>query len=181
MYIIYESIPGSDPRLDPRMEYLASEWHYTISYINDIHKGDIILNWLNYEELTEDQAHAHKFTNAVDGEISVMQNTSNPKDLVQPTSFGDNDYEKVQYRLTSVDESNTVALLKKIMLMHAEAHFDEDTGLVQIRAEVPSLRTLKETQMYFATYFEWECAYTHAKEKTPRFSTATFSENLRLD
>jgi len=181
MYIIYESVPADDPRLDPRIEYVGSEWHYTIAHINDLHRGDIILNWLNYAELTEDQAHSHQFTNAVNGEISVMQNKNNPKDLVQPTSFGDNDYEKVQYKLSSVDESNTVALLKKIMLLHAEKHFTEETGLTQIRAEVPSLRSLKETQMYMATYFEWECAYTHGKEKQPRFATKKFSENIFKD
>jgi hypothetical protein len=178
MYIIYESLPGDDPRLDPRMEYFASEWHYTIAYINDIHRGDIKLDWLPHEELTDDQALAWKFTNAVDGEISVMQSVSNPKDLILPTSFGDNDYEKVQYKLTSVDEANAVGLLKKVMLLHAEKYFNEETGLIQIKSEVPGLRNLKETQMYMATYFEWECAYTAAKDKAPRFQTKTFSEKL---
>jgi hypothetical protein len=32
--------------------------------------------------------------------------------------------------------------------------------------------------MYFATYFEWECAYTANKDKTPQFGTTTFSETL---
>ena len=32
--------------------------------------------------------------------------------------------------------------------------------------------------MYMATYFEWECAYTANKDKTPQFTTSTFSETL---
>jgi len=64
------------------------------------------------------------------------------------------------------------------MLNFAENHFTEATGLVQIKAQVPGLQTLKDTQMYMATYFEWECAYTANKDKTPQFTTSTFSETL---
>ena len=69
-------------------------------------------------------------------------------------------------------------IITAIMLNFAEHHFTEETGLVQIKSQVPGLQTLKDTQMYFATYFEWECAYTANKDKTPQFGTTAFSEQL---
>ena len=32
--------------------------------------------------------------------------------------------------------------------------------------------------MYMATYFEWECAYTHQQDKAPQFETKKFSQTL---
>ena len=178
MYIIYESIASNDPRRDSRIQMIASEWHYTIGYIAPADEGAVNTEWLKATTITEGMANAHNFTNALDGEVPIMRNVSNPRDIVQPTSFGDSNYEKINYTLTSTDELNTVGLLKAIMLNFAEHHFTEETGLVQIKAQVPGLQTLKDTQMYMATYFEWECAYTANKDKTPQFTTSTFSETL---
>ena len=178
MYIIYETLASNDPRVDKRIEIIGTEWHYTIGYIPPEHEGQVRVEWLNATVINEGMAHAHHFTNALDGEVPIMRNVSNPKDIVQPTSFGDSNYEKIQYRLTSTDELNAVGLLKAMMLNFAEHHLDENTGLVQIKAQVPGLQTLKDTQMYMATYFEWECAYTANKEKTPQFTTKSYSETL---
>lgn len=178
MYIIYETLAGNDPRKDDRIEIISHEWHYTIGYIPPEHQGQVRVEWLNATTINEGMAHAHHFTNAVDGEVPIMRNVSNPKDIVQPTSFGDDNYEKINYRLTSTDELNAVGLLKAIMLNYAENHLDESTGLVQIKAQVPGLQTLKDTQMYMATYFEWDCSYTANKDKTPQFETRKFSEEL---
>jgi hypothetical protein len=178
MYIIYETVASTDPRTDSRIQIISSEWHFTIGYIAPEHEGAVNTQWLNATTITEGMAHAHNFTNAIDGEVPIMRNVSNPRDIVQPTSFGDSNYEKINYALTSTDELNTVGLLKAIMLNFAEHHFTEETGLVQIKSQVPGLQTLKDTQMYFATYFEWECAYTANKDKTPQFGTTTFSETL---
>lgn len=178
MYIIYETIGNNDPRFDPKLEYVSTAWHYTISKVPADHVSKVNLELLKATEITEGMAHAHHFTNAVDGEISVMKNVLNPADIIQPTSEGDADYAKVDYKLSSTDEVNAIGLLKAMMLNFAENHFTEELGLVQIRTKVPSLTTLKNTQMFFATYFEWDCAYTAGKEKTPEFQTPKYTQEI---
>ena len=178
MYIIFEAIASNDPRVDARIETIATTWHHTIAYIAPEHDGDVRIDWLKATQITRDVAYAHHFTNALEGEISIMRNIADAADIIQPTSFGDNNYEKINYKLTSVDELNAVALLKTLMLNYAEMHLTEDTGLIQLRVNVPTLSTLKDTQMFMATYFEWDCAYTANKEKRKLFSTRTFSEEL---
>ena len=178
MYIIFESIASDDPRVDARIKTISTTWHHTIGYIAPEDESNVRIDWLKATPITRDVAHAHHFTNALEGEISIMRNIADASDIIQPTSFGDNNYEKINYKLTSVDELNTVALLKALMLNYAEAHLTEETGLLQIRANVPTLTTLKDTQMFMATYFEWECAYTANKEKRPLFATRTYSDEL---
>ena len=173
-YIMFETVPGNDPRLVPEIEILSSDWHFSFARVT----GTPVTDWLNPTTITLDMLNARHFTNALDGEVGIMRSVTNPADIIQPTSFSDNDYEKVAYRLNSIDESNAVALLKAQMLNWAENNFDDQSGRIQIRAQVPGLRTLKETQMYIATYFEWECAYTHGQEKAPQFETAKFSQTL---
>lgn len=179
MYIIYETIASNDPRYTPLIEYIATEWHYTIGYIAPENLSNVNLPFYKATEINESVAHAHQFTNAVNGEISLMRSTNNPKEMVQPTSEGDADYVKVAYKMTAEDEMNAVSLLKSMMLNWAENHYTEETGLIQIRTEVPGLRRLKETQMYMATYFEIEFASTQGKEKNPLFTTPKFTvENI---
>ena len=173
-YIMFETVAGNDPRLVPEIEMIGNDWHFTFAKVN----GTPVIDWLNATTITKEMFDARNFTNALDGEVGIMRSVTDPADIIQPTSFGDNDYEKVAYRLNSIDESNTVALLKAQMLNWAENNFDDDSGRIQIRAQVPGLRTLKETQMYMATYFEWECAYTHQLDKEPQFETKKFSQTL---
>ena len=179
MYIIFETVGSADPRMDARLQVITHDWHFTIAYIAPEDEGAVNIEWLNATVINEGIASAHNFTNALDNEVGIMRNVSNPKDIVQPTSFGDNDYEKINYVLTSVDELNTVGLMKAQMLNFAENHFTEETGLAQIKTQVPGLHTLKETQMYMATYFEWDCAYTANKVKNPLFGTRVFSQQLQ--
>tara|TARA_R110000868_G_scaffold66436_7_gene197833 strand:- start:1438 stop:1992 length:555 start_codon:yes stop_codon:yes gene_type:complete len=178
MYIIFEAIASNDARIDARINTIASVWHHTIGYIAPEHEGAVRIDWLKATEISRAVAYAHHFTNALNGEVPIMRNIADPADIIQPTSFGDNDYEKIDYKLTSVDELNAVSLLKAVMLNYAEIHLTEDTGLTHIRTNVPTLSTLKDTQMFMATYFEWDCAYTANKEKRKLFSTRTFSEEL---
>lgn len=176
-YIMFETVPGNDPRLVPEIEIIGSDWHFSFARVT----GTPQIDWLNPTTITEDMFHARMFTNALNGEVGIMRSTSNPADIIQPTSFGDNDYEKVAYRLTSIDEANTVALLKAQMLNWAENNFDNDSGLVQIKAQVPGLARLEETQTYMSTYFEWDCAFTAGTEKTPQFETKKFSQVIFPD
>ena len=64
------------------------------------------------------------------------------------------------------------------MLNWAENHFTNESGLVQIRAQVPGLRNLEETQTYMATYFEWDCAFTAGQDFEPQFATAKFTQTI---
>lgn len=176
-YIMFETVPSNDPRLVPEIEIIGSDWHFSFARVT----GTPQIDWLNPTTITEDMFHARMFTNALNGEVGIMRSTTNPADIIQPTSFGDDDYEKVAYRLTSIDESNTVALLKAQMLNYAENNFSEDGGLIQIRAQVPGLARLEETQMYMATYFEWDCAFTAGQPKEPKFETTKFSQTIYPD
>lgn len=178
MYIIFEAIASNDPRADERIKTISTSWHHIIGYIAPEDEGSVNIDWLKATQVTRDVAYAHIFTNALDGEVPIMRNVKDTADIISPTSFGDNDYEKINYKLTSADELNTVALLKALMLNYAEAHLTEETGLTYIRANVPSLTKLTDTQMFMATYFEWDCAYTANKEKRKLFATRMYSEEL---
>ncbi len=173
-YIMFETVPSNDPRLVPEIKVIGSDWHFSFAQV----LGTPVIDWLKPTTITEDMYHARHFTNALNGEVGIMRSTSNPADIIQPTSFGDNDYEKVSYRLTSIDEANTVALLKAQMLNYAENHFTNESGLIQIRAQVPGLRNLEETQTYMATYFEWDCAFTSGQDLEPQFTTAKFTQTI---
>ena len=74
------------------------------------------------------------------------------KTLFDSSTLALNDAQATLQSLTdtynSIDESNAVALLKAQMLNWAENNFDDQSGRIQIRAQVPGLRTLKETEPY---------------------------------
>ena len=181
MYILFETVASDDPRLDPKIQIKAYAWHYSIAFINDSDASKLYLDWLGYDEITQDESYCNKFLNTLDGEISVMVNKSNPADLVEPTSYGDNDYEKQIYVLTQTDRNNTVSLMKKIMKLHAQKHCSDEQTKSRLLTGINQLSSLEETQMFFATYFEWECAYTATKDKMQEFATTWTWEVLRPD
>lgn len=182
MFILFETVPSNDPRLDPRIVIKNAAWHYSIAQIEESVKDEVILSWLDYAELSPEESECYRFFNVLDGEVPVMVNKSNPKDLIEPTSYGDNDYEKVLYKLTQTDKDNTVSLMKKVMTLHARNHSSDETTKNRLLQGISALRTVEETQMFFATYFEWECAYTATKDKVQDFETRwSWGEELRLD
>ena len=89
MYIMYESLISSDPRLDSRIKEIGKFWHVTISYIAPEDEADVIISWLNGEVVEESVAKADKFTSAYERELSVMTLASAPEDLIVATSGGD--------------------------------------------------------------------------------------------
>jgi len=181
MYILYETLPSNDPRLTTNIQHRANAWHYSIAYVNNDSLVEHPISWLDYTELTSDEAECHRFMNVLDGEIPVMINKTNPADLVSPTSYGDNDYEKQMYQLTKSDLNNTVALMKKIMKLHAKNHSTDETVRNRLYQGIDALSEITETQMFMATYFEWECAYTALQDKIQEFPVKWSWEELRLD
>jgi len=172
MYILFETVPGNDPRLEDRIQIKDNVWHYTIAKINDNIVNEVRYDWLNSVELTDGEFTGRKFFNALDGQIPVMVNVSNPSDISEPTSYGDNNYEKQIYTLTQADRANTVSLMKKLMTLHTNTHQTDDQVKDKLLRLIPNVSTLEEAQMFMATYFEWECAYTADKDKVAEFSTS---------
>lgn len=178
MYILFETVASNDPRLTPNIQHKANAWLYSIAFVNPDSIQNNPISWLNPVELTEEESHCHRFLNVIDGEIPVMVNKKNPADLVTPTSYGDNDYEKQIYKLTASDLRNTVSLMKKIMKLHTEHHQTDATAKSRLLAGISTLTEIKETQMFMATYFEWECAYTATQDKVLEFPVSWSWETI---
>lgn len=165
-YMIYETIGSDDVRNDPsKIKIIDYFWLYTISEVSD----DFPHEWLKGEEITRQVAHSYYFPGAVENEISIMRSTTNPEDMMEPTSLGDNDYEKVNYALTVDDRLNAVNLMKATMRLHATHYCKNEAERNRLIAALNTLSQLPETQMFMATYFDWDCAYTYNKTKTKEF------------
>lgn len=171
MYIIFETISGNDPRLDGRIKFTGTFWHYTIAYIDPNDEKDVIISWLNGTEVSESVAKADKFASSYNGELTIIKGTSpsSYEDFVSPTSNGDNNYKKDLYVLTEQDEENATTLLKEILTNYSTNHLTEKEQLELMLSEISKLKTLNETQMFMATYFEFDIAYTNGKDKVKEF------------
>lgn len=164
--MIFETIASNDPRLDSeKIKFIDKFWLYSIAEIKEGYNTE----WLKGTEITRDQAYAHHWTNALNNEVAIMQRVSDPADIVQPTSFGDPDYEKVNYSLSADDKTNAVTLMKAAMRLHANKYCENKTQRDRILASLNTVSGLEETQTFMATYFEWDCAYTNGKTKNPEF------------
>lgn len=162
MYITYETISGNDPRLDSRMEYIGSFWHYTISYISPEHETDVYVKWLNGVEISENVAKSYKFMNALNGELSLRVSASSVNDIVHAS--GDTP-EKILYHMNEQELSDTVELYKAIMLNYMDNHCQGGEVKEALRAKINETKTLPDIQMLMATYYDFDVAYTQGKKK----------------
>ena len=169
MYILYEAIASDDPRLTSNVQKKNDAWHYEIAFVEPSTIAENPIKWLRYREITAQEAETPRFFNALDDEVPVMVIKSNVAELIEPTSFSDPEYEKQMYKLTQNDKDHTVSLMKKIMKLQTDNHVDDDVTRNKLYTAIEACNTLTETQMCFATYFEWECAYTAPRDKIQEF------------
>lgn len=172
MYIMYESIAGNDPRLNSKIKEIGKFWHVTISYIAPEDEADVITGWLNGEVVEEAVAKADKFTNAYERELSVMTLASAPEDLIVATSGGNAFYKKEAYFLTDDDAKNAIACMKVGMRVFTKNHCKDEDIKTQLLAKIEQVGEydLEAAQLFMATYFDFETAYTQGKYRVPEFT-----------
>lgn len=175
MYIVFETIAGNDPRLDPRMRIFGKYWHYSIAYIAPEHESDVYLKWLNHEVISEKVAKSDKLASSVDGEISLLiSNFGTYEEILAPTSYSNNGYKKQIYYLTDEDNKNCTELLKaiaKLHIMHRLAEGNEPGTREKLLEKSQALTNLNDAQIFFYNYFDVSLtAYTNKLEKTAEFS-----------
>ena len=172
MYIMYESLISSDPRLDSRIKEIGKFWHVTISYIAPEDEADVIISWLNGEVVEESVAKADKFTSAYERELSVMTLASAPEDLIVATSGGNQFYKKEAYFLTDADAENAIKCMKVGMRLFTKNHCKDEDIKTQLLAKIDTIGEydLEAAQLFMATYFDYGTAYTQGKQTFPEFT-----------
>ena len=175
MYIMFETIAGNDPRRDPKLIHLNQFWHLTIGYIAPENEADVYTKWLNGEVISKDVAEAAVFCTAHHGEMSVLAdekgNIANNK--IIPTSYGDPHYKKATYFLTDEDKKNAIECMKAAMRIFTNNHCPDESQKTMMIEKINSIDSaaadLDGAQMFMATYFEFDTAYTNGKPRSPEF------------
>ena len=180
MYIVFETLASDDPRLDSRMNIFGKFWHYQIAYIAPEHEADVYLKWLKHEVISKEVAETDKLASAVDGEISLLvRDFGTYKEILSPTSYGNNGYHKQNYFLTDKDIKNATELLKAILRLHIDAHLKEGEGenvnpvgtRERLLKKVNALSNLNDAQVFFQDYLDTQLsAYVVGLQKNPEFN-----------
>lgn len=170
---MFETVASNDPRLDPKITFTGKFWHYTIAYIPPEDEQTVITSWLKGEVISEDVAKAAMFCSAYQGEISVLANEDGTiaDNTITPTSYGNAHYKKAAYFLTDDDKTNAISCMKVAMKLFTRDH-SADQGKNQALVELIDAldpNDLDEAQMFMATYFDYDTAYTNGRLKVPEF------------
>ena len=172
---MYETIASNDPRNDSRINRLNQFWHLTISYIAPEDEASVVIDWLKGETITEAVAKAAIFCSAYQGELSVLadENGNIINNQITPTSYGDSFYKKAAYFLTDDDKRNAIECMKAAMRIFTNNHCIDEAVKQQLLNKINAIDSngldLDDTQMFMATYFEFDTAYTNGKIKSPEF------------
>jgi hypothetical protein len=181
MYILFETIASDDPRLNAKINITANIWHYSIGYIAPEHVAGTYIDWLDYVELTEEEAKSDKWCSSVDGELTVLtKNFGTYKEIVSPSSGGNNEYVKQTYFLNDQDVASAVSLIKKLLKLHAKRHIkessDENAGsnptgtFNRFVSKVNHLENVNGAQVFIAEYLKVDfSAYTVNYPRNPEF------------
>ena len=169
-YIIHETIPGDDPRLDPRMEHVGEFWHYTV--IKFPSGSDVIHQWLHGAEISEDVAKAYKFTSAHQNEISVRKSTSIYDEIADGSGDTEgSDGAKIYYRLNANDIKNTLDFFKTVMKLHLKNHADANSANVQtLNRMIDQVDSVTNAQMLMYDYFDVGFPCCQTKARAPKFN-----------
>lgn len=173
MYIIFETLASTDPRLDAKMQTFSKFWHHTIAYISPEDEGSVILSWLKHEVISEDVAKSAIFATAYNGEIAVLANEDGTiaNNMLTPTSGGDGFYKKAPYFLTETDKRNAILCMQSTMRLFTEQHSqdtEKNANLINLINQLDPV-DLDDAQMFMASYFDFDTAYTNGKTKSPEF------------
>ena len=170
IYIIHEVVAGNDPRLDPQMEIVGDFWHYQVRKFPS--NQDIVWKWLKGEQVTESVAKAYKFTPAHENEISVRKSTNVYEELSGASGdTEDLDQTKIYYRLTPVDQQNTVEFFKTAMRIHVRNHTEENSKTAQALLKIiEQLSTVTECQNIMYDYFDVGFPVNVQRKRSPKFN-----------
>jgi len=155
MYIVFEAIVIEDPRINRCGDF----WHFTVAEVDDAEIDNIDqIKDINYTVVSQDVAQADRLCYALHGrELHVKAGieVTTYNDLIQHTSFGDNEYTKQIYYLTQENDANATTLLKIIMKLYMRNHPvpGKDAEAEQVITLMDSLTNLYDTQMFAAQYF----------------------------
>lgn len=169
---MFETIASNDPRLDPKISFVGKFWHHTIAYIKPEDESSVNTSWLNGTVISEEVANADKFCSSYEGELSVMANEDGTiASMITPTSYGDQFYKKAAYFLTQEDKANAVICMQEAMRLFTRDHARDPSIQEQLYAHIDSLdpHDLDAAQLFMATYFEFDTAYTEGRPKYPDF------------
>lgn len=163
MYIIFESIPGNDPRLDSRMNYFGDFWHYSIYEVPEIPDDPIYVKWLDHLVISREVADSYKLTASTGGELS----TAGPaKKLSEAEGASDTGGSKWIYQLSLEDHKNTIELMKSASILHIKKYLknkEVETSLIQ---EMNKCVSVDQMQQWMSTYFDTQ--YTSVAGKKLR-------------
>ena len=169
IYIIHESVPGNDPRLDPSMERIGDFWNYVVQQFPA--DQDIVWSWLKGEQVTESVAKSYKFTPAHENEISVRKSTNIYEEISGASGdTEDLDQTKIYYRLTPVDQQNTVEFFKTVMRIHVRNYTEENSKNAQALLKmVNQLQTVTACQDLMYDYFDVGFPINIRRKRAPKF------------
>ena len=144
MYIIYESLPSNDHRIQA-VERYNYYLFYDVGYVDPLKLSQINLQALNAVEIPEEVAKASRFAQvnmlAYDGGIKFRVSDGGVGDLFLDTSLDSDDpRKKVIYTLTDDDQKNTLEFLKTIMTLEVQNHYRQLTDVE--RARYPNKKAL---------------------------------------
>lgn len=177
MFIIFETVASNDPRLDAKIQSIGKFWHYVIGYVAPEDESSVVTAWLKGEEITEAVAKAALFCSAYNGELSVLANEDGTiaNNTITPTSGGDGFWKKAAYFLTESDKQNAIACMQAAMRLFTRDHLGNKEVEEQLLEQINGLdpNDLDNAQMFMATYFDYDTAYTNGKPK-PRLFPVTW-------
>lgn len=167
---MFDTVSSNDPRLDPRIVFTGKFWHLTIAYIAPEHESEVIYSWLQPEIIPEEVAKADKFTSAYNGELSVLTRTPGSyEDIVIPSSGGNAHYVKEAYFLTDDDKRNAIKCMQVGMKIWARKYYTHNVDMLIEQIDSLDPLDLDDAQMFMATYFDYDTAYTNGKPKVRSF------------
>jgi len=151
MYIIFETLPGNDPRLDSRMIQYGDFWHYSVYEIPHIPEDPIYLKWLDHEELDPEIAECYKLTSSTTGELSL----SGPaKDITEVQGASDTYGSKWIYQCSLQDHANTVKFMQAAVRLHMKQYLKNKEAEPALLQEMKRCVSIDQMQDWMATYMD---------------------------
>ena len=171
MYIIFETLSSNDPRWHSNIKDAGKFWHHTIGYIAPEDEESTPTQWITHEVIDEGVAKASLFASAYKGELSVLadENGNVWDNTITPTSGGDAHFKKATYFLTADDKSNAIKCMQAAMRLFTQQHSTDAEKNAELIEQINALplTDLDDAQMFMATYFDFDTAYTNGKPRSP--------------
>lgn len=159
MFIVFESIASNDPRWCEELLRFSNFWIYTVARVNDNFVNEYDINSINAEIINESLARSSIFAAAVDGKISLRQNTETHSNLLDPYSEGilctfSGGDKKVDYHLTAEDKKHAVDFIKVVLKNYAKYHIVAEHERSNFVAEVEDCNSIEDCNWIMYNYLD---------------------------